>query len=265
MARCPHCGKRITNSQKRTPVFESSARSPLRQTAILPPPPLEIQRPVAMPSLESNVHVPANQAIITGCLFAPVVGLTVFSIAYIGRISAAESILSGFITGGITLFSTATWQWLSKTAFYDSLLQTVETAFDVDLDGDGEVGAIRTEVKVNNNWKYADLPCDRGKEQALIDFLEGVVAGTVTFSERGAASSGYNVDRFKKLREVFIKNRFAYRKGKADNSPIIFTVSGNAMMRDVISNPPPENYELDDDRAMSGNYLERGGKRESWS
>lgn len=217
--------------------------------------------------MEANVHVPANQAIITGCLFAPAIGLTVFSIAYIGRAGTGDSILAGGIVGGIALFCTASWQWLSKTAFYDSLLQTVETAFDVDLDGDGEIGpaAIKTEVRVNNNWIYADLPHDRGNEKALVDFLAAVVAGTVTFSERGAISSGYNVDRFKELRGVFVKSGFAYRKGKADNSPLVFTVSGNALMRDVVNNPPPENYEGSDaGRGMSSNYIERGSRRESW-
>lgn len=217
--------------------------------------------------MEANVHVPANQAIITGCLFAPVVGLSVYTIVIIGKLSTGEAIMSGMIAGGIALFGTATWQWLSKTAFYDSLLQTVETELGVDLDGDGEIGpsVIKTEVRVNNNWKYADLPCDRGNEQALVDFLDAVLSpGPVTFSEAGAIASGYNVKRFKELRAVFIKNGFAYRKGKADNSPLVFTVSGNALMRDVVGNPPPDNYELGDDRGMSGNFIERGSKRESW-
>lgn len=275
--RCPHCNSRIqieSTDRRRSKTFQSSARSPLRlnsgqalknaATAIAPPPP--ISSPVGLPSMESHVHVPANQALVGGCLVAPAIGLTVFSIAYIGNISTGTSILSGVIAGGITMFSTAAWQWFTKTAFYDSLLiQEAESYLGVDLDGDGEIGAIRTEVRVNNNWKYADLPCDRGNEKALVDFLAAVIQGSVTFSERGAINSGYNVDRFKDLRAVFIRNEFAYRKGKADNSPIIFTVSGNALMRDVVRNPPPDNYELDADRGMSGHYVEKGGKRESWS
>lgn len=267
---CPHCGKRIRTNQGRTFTFESSARSPLKNAAAagyaVPPAPLSISHPTGLPSMESHVHVPANQAIVGGCLVAPAIGLTIFAIAYIGNINTGTSILSGAIAGGITLFSTAAWQWFSKTAFYDSLLlQEAESYLGLDLDGDGQVGAIRTEVKVNNNWKYADLPCDRGNEQALVDFLAAVLSpGPVTFSEAGAIASGYNVKRFKELRTVFIKSGFAYRKGKADNSPLVFTVSGNALMRDVVGNPPPDNYELDDDRGMSAHYVERGSRRESW-
>lgn len=276
---CPHCGKRVPTQRSRAFTFESTANS-LRQSSgqarfknaaaagyTVPPPPVSISHPTGLPSMESHVHVPANQAVVGGCLVAPAIGLTIFSIAYIGNISTGTSILSGAIAGGITMFSTAAWQWFSKTAFYDSLLiQEAESYLGVDLDGDGDIGpsVIKTEVRVNNNWKYADLPCDRGNEQALVDFLASVLAGTVTFSERGAISSGYNVDRFKELRAVFIKSGFAYRKGKADNSPLVFTVSGNALMRDVVGNPPPDNYELSDDRGMSAHYVERGSKRESW-
>lgn len=216
--------------------------------------------------MESHVHVPVNQAIISGCLYAPVAGLSIFSAAiYIYRASTSEALLISFIIGGITLFFTAARKWNIKTAFYDSLLM-VETALDLDLDGDGEIGTevIQTEVKVNSNWVYADLPHDRGNEKALLDFLGGVIAGTVTFSERGAADSGYSVAQFKKLRTVFINSGFAYRKGKADNSPIVFTVAGNAVLRDVVNKGLPENYEPGEGRGMSSNYIERGGKRESW-
>lgn len=264
---CPHCGRQIKTQRSRAFTFESTASSRFKNNAaVLPPPPISISHPTGLPSMESHVHVPANQAIVGGCLVAPAIGLTIFSIAYIGNISTGTSILSGAIAGGITMFSTAAWQWFSKTAFYDSLLiQEAESYLGVDLDGDGEIGAIRTEVRVNNNWKYSYLPCDRGKEQALVDFLATVLAGTVTFSEAGAIASGYNVNRFKELRKVFIESEFAYRKGKADNSPIVFTISGRAMMRDVVGNPPPDNYELSDDRGMSGNYIEHGSRRESWS
>lgn len=274
---CPHCRKRIPTQRSRAFTFESTANSRFKNaaTAVLPPlrqssgqaPPVSISHPIALPSMEANVHVPANQAIITGCLFAPVVGLSVYTIVIIGKLSTGDAILVGSIAGGIALFGTATWQWLTKTAFYDSLLQTVETELGVDLDGDGDIGpsVIKTEVRVNNNWKYADLPCDRGNEQALINFIAAVLAGSVTFSERGAISSGYNVDRFKELRGVFIKSGFAFRTGKTENSPIQFTTSGKALMRDVVGNPPPNNYELSDDRGMSANFIERGSRRESWS
>jgi len=265
--RCPHCGGRITTGKNRTLTFESAVPSRLRNTAAaLPIPPVSITRPLAMPSMEANVHVPANQAIITGCLFAPVMGLSVYTICVFGKLSGSEAFGYGMIAAGIALFTTASWQWLAKTAFYDSLLQQIETELGVDLDGDGDIGptSIKTEVRVNNRWIYADLPHDRGNEKALVDFLAAVLAGTVTFSERGAITSGYNVDRFKELRAVFTKHGFAYRKGKGDNSPIVFTVSGNALMRDVVNNPPPENYERDGDGMMSAHYVERGSKRESW-
>lgn len=264
---CPHCGRVIRSSNKR--IFESTSRTPLRQTAAPPlyPPPLEIQHPLGLPTMESNVHVPANQAIIAGCFCAPVVSLITSSLAVIVfKASTGQAILVGVIFGGITMFGVAAWQWFIKTAFYDSLLQQIETELDIDLDGDGDIGqtAIKTEVRVNNNWIYADLPHDRGNEKALVDFLAGVIAGTVTFSERGAADSGYSVAQFKKLRAVFIKSGFAYRKGKADNSPVVFTVAGNAVLRDIVNKPPPENYEGEGNRGMSGHYVERGSRRESW-
>lgn len=265
--RCTHCGREINAPHRRT--FESSHRTPLRQS-VAPPmyPPLlpGITQPTGLPNMESHVHVPVNQAIISGCLSAPVVSLVVFSAAiYIYKIPTGEALLMSFIGGGITYFIIAARKWNIKTAFYDSLLM-VETALDIDLDGDGDIGqtAIKTEVRVNNNWVYADLPHDRGNEKALVDFLAAVLQGVVTFSERGAISSGYNVDRFKELRKVFIDSGFAYRKGKADNSPVVFTVAGNAVLRDIVNKPPPENYEGEDSRGMSAHYVERGSKRESW-
>lgn len=210
MSRCPHCGREINDPRKRT--FESSVRSHFKNDTMALPaplPPVTRQSTVSLPSMESHVHVPVNQALITGCLFAPVVFLSVSSVARIW-LTTGEALLAGGVTGGIALFLVAALKWQAKTAFYDSLLQTVETELGVDLDGDGQVGPpeiVKVEVKSEdgNRWQFADLP---GKPEALREFAKRVLMGQ-GFTDETGTMAGLTQKEVKDLREVFVSRGWA--------------------------------------------------------
>jgi len=160
--------------------------------------------------MESNVHVPANQALISGCLVAPVVALSVFSaVIYIFKYPTGEAILMSFLSGGITYFFTAARKWNIKTAFYDSLLM-VETALDLDLDSDGEIGptqVVQVEVKSEdgNRWQFADLP---GKPEALQEFAKRILMGQ-GFTDETGKLAGLTQAEVRDLREAFVEKGWA--------------------------------------------------------
>lgn len=188
--------------------------------------------------MESHVHVPANQAIITGCLWGPVAILTVFSVANIWT-TIGQAAVAGVVTGGITVFTVAALKWQAKTKFYDSLLQTIETAFDVDLDGDGVAGeptVIKVEVKSEdgNRWQFADLP---GKPDALRDFARRVLMGQ-GFTDETGAMAGMTQREVKDLREVFVDRGWArWKHPQRKQQGIELRHVGKSVLRAISSSP----------------------------
>lgn len=189
--------------------------------------------------MESHVHVPVNQALITGCLFAPVVILTVSSVASVW-LTTGGAILIGGIAGGIALFGMATYQWHIKTAFYDSLLQTVETELGIDLDGDGAIGppTIKVEVKSEdgNRWQFADLP---GKPEALQDFAKRVLMGQ-GFTDETGKLAGLTQDEVKNLREAFVVKGWAgWKHPQRRQQGIDLRHVGKSVLRAISGSPAP--------------------------
>ena len=170
---------------------------------------MNVAQPVALPTMEANVHVPVNQAIITGCLFAPIVILAVSSAARFW-VPTGEAILIGGIAGGIALFGMASYQWHTKTEFYDSLLHVVETELGIDLDGDSSIGpppVVKVEVKSEdgNRWQFADLP---GSPDALREFAKYYFMG-MGFTDETAQLAGLTQKEMRDLRESFVQKGWA--------------------------------------------------------
>jgi hypothetical protein len=243
MRHCPTCGRRLAAKNH---IFESATRTPLRQ-AVAPPmylpgtsyPPLpNITQPIGQqPSMEANVHVPANQAIVGGCLCAPAVGLIVYTIGVFGGLSTGPAIQAGFIAGGITMFVVGAVSWFRKTAFYDGLL-LVETALDVDLDGDGEIGIVKVEVQSEGGekWQFADLP---GRPAALREFAKRVLSGQ-GFTDETGKLSGLTQREVRDLREAFIEKGWArWKHQQRKQQGIDITRIGAAVLRAIADPSPP--------------------------
>lgn len=161
--------------------------------------------------MEGNVHVPANQSLVSGCLCGPVAGLIVYTIGTFGKLSGSEAAWYGIIAGGIVMFGTAAVYWFKKTNFYDGLLiQQVEPYMGLDLDGDGEIGppqVVKVEVKREdgNRWQFADLP---GKPENLQEFAKRVLMGQ-GFTDETGKLAGLTQAQVRDLREAFVQKGWA--------------------------------------------------------
>jgi len=287
MSNCPHCGNRIeisisadhsqnaihTRPKVGKVTLESSHHSPLRNEAAAINLPAnyaaESRSASFMPTTESNVKVPLMQSLISGILIGLPVGIVVgFIDIKLGPAVLRGDIMAGLVWGMTITFGVAFWQWFGRIQDYNELLWRIESVTGLDVNNDDAIGkpeprTVRVEVQEGKGWKFSELP---GDEQALYDFALSVVKGVVTFSERGAASRDYGAENFRRLREAFIQRHYAEWKDPDNHQlGVVLRRSGTAVLAAIAKEPPPaEMAGSDDDGMMSGNYVERGSKRESW-
>lgn len=189
--------------------------------------------------MEGNVHVPANQSLVSGCLCGPVAGLVAYTALTTLRLSGSEAAWYGIIAGGIVMFGTAAVYWFKKTNFYDNLLvQQIEPYLDVDLDGDGAIGppTIKVEVKSEdgNRWQFADLP---GKPEALQDFAKRVLMGQ-GFTDETGAMAGLTQKEVKDLREAFVEKGWAgWKHSTRKQQGIDLRQVGKSILRAIKESP----------------------------
>lgn len=207
---CPHCGRQIELTKANTrstalamwhqrQTFESAV--PAIAQAHPAPQFSEAERraPARAASVESDVLVPATQALITGAVsLIPGIALTI----WLEMPWYSPFLIAG---GVIALF------WLYLLDAHRKLLWSVETIINRDIDGDGAKGnpkpaRVEVAVKAHRHTELDDLP---GPVDALREFAQDVYSGRVTFSERGARKSGYGATAFKELRTTFINRGWA--------------------------------------------------------
>ena len=232
---CPHCGQSIQLTKANTATAQAMWHR--RQTfesavpAIAPaqsgPRFSEAERrtPARAASVESDVLVPATQALITGTVsLIPGIALT---------IAAQWPWYSPFLIAGgvIALF------WLYLLDAHRKLLWSVETIINRDVDGDGATGkpeparTVRVEVQRQKTTEIDDLP---GPADALADFAAGVLSHRYSFSERGAARAGYGATAFKQLRATFVARGWAqWRNPDAPQQGIDLRHTGAAILKQL--------------------------------
>jgi len=151
----------------------------------------------------------------------------------------------------------AWWGWHSHLGDYKSLLWYTEFAEGPELQQENKQ-TVEARVQINNNWVHSDLPFDREKPLALVEFAKAVSAGACPFSERGAGRYGYGVTYYNELRDKFIISRLAYWKNpKNKREGVGLNAGGYALLRSVAKNPPPDNYEPSEDWGMSPNVVQK--------
>lgn len=288
MTQCPHCGRKLqieinaigkferppaTPLPRKSVTFESSHRTPLKNdaAALRLPANYEAESRSAsfMPSTEANVKVPLLQSLITGAFVGVPVGALVgwVGVAH-GPLTIWGGIWTGLTWGTIAICGVSFFQWTSRSRDYNELLWRIESVTGMDVNNDEVVGkpeprTVRVEVQEGRGWKFSELP---GDEQALYDFAVSVSRKIVTFSERGAAATDYGVENFRRLREVFIQRHYAEWKDANNHQlGVVLRQSGAAVLAAIAKEPPPGKLADNDDLGMSGNYVERGSGRESWS
>lgn len=215
-----------------------------------------------LPTLEGHVFVPFLQAIISGLYAGVAIGVISFLVAnfaaaFIVWFDIWFQLKSALIFATAATFGMAWWSWSRNVGDYKSLLWYTEFAEGPEPEQPNKQ-VHEARVRVNNNWVHADLPFDREKPMALVEFAKGVSSGSCPFSERGAGRYGYSVAMYNALRDSFIKSRMAYWKNpKNKREGVGLNASGYALLRSVADNPPPPDYEPSEDWGMSPNIIQK--------
>lgn len=280
--KCPCCQSKINISAtasggypKRpapdTTTLHSSQHSPFKNDAVaIAPvaPGYEVRNESAtfLPTREAHVYVPLLRSLITGCYWGVIGGsvITLLNMQGVwGRVGAWGSLGYGVVWGSLLFVGTSFFYWITITGKYDGLLSRVETYTGVDIDGDGEVGqpeprTIQVEVDNGKSKQWEELP---GDEAALIEFAKSIISGRVTFSEDGAAATGYGVTNFRKLRDKFFKHHWAeWKDPKARNQGITLYRAG----RTVLSRIAETEVNAEVEAGMSNQFVEKGTGKGSW-
>lgn len=211
-----------------------------------------------LPTLESHVAVPFVEALISGIFAGIPVGLFIAFILVMGHLDWGNSALIGLVGLILTTYVVAWWSWHGHLRDYKSLLWYTEFAEGPEQQVENKQ-VHEARVKVNNHWRYCDLPFDRDNPQALVSFAQGVSSGVTPFSERGAGRHGYSVQRFNELRDNLIRGGLAYWKDAGNKKlGLGLTRGGIALLRNIANNPPADDYEPDgDDWAMSPETIQK--------
>lgn len=194
-----------------------------------------------MPTKESNVVVPLLQSLITGG-FAALVGGSIGGYVAIYTGGGFGQTITGILFYGSGAFVlVAGWQWLSRSNFYDGLLWNIETATQIDIDGDGEIGEPhRVEVEVKHErrpWQFDSLDVDPAHLRHLAELVSSLGD---SFSERTASKTGMTQNQFGDLREKFLKHGWAmWNHPTEKRQGIRLTQGGKALLRAILSTPLP--------------------------
>lgn len=231
---CPMCGRPLDPAYQvhQRSVFEAPA--PWERSPAAPPSVTEATRktPAGKATLDGDVMVPLFQAVIT----AITVSLFVIPLAML----MGWPLSLALVAFALVLMLA----WLRLLVDQRSLLWSVETIIREDIDGDGHIGqpqlpTPRVEVSVSDQGhiQLDDLP---GPLNELRAFVKGVVEGYWTFSERGAAESGYGVTRFKELRTRFIERGWAsWNNAQSPQQGVRLTRKGWAVIRGTSDTTDP--------------------------
>ena len=220
--KCPHCNNKIIVEIKRPKSRARSATFESAQAISTPVPIAPGQRstvsetPAHLPTRESHVVVPFQQALITGALWGPVGGIGVgLGTSYFFDLKTGWAIVSGVVGFAGMIWLVMIVQWGKNTRAYNDLLWKVEEWTGLDINRDETVGnpepqTVRIEMQEQSpqgqRWQFADLPVSRDKLRAMAD---NVVELGDSFSERTAKAVGMTQDEFRSLRDEFIVRGWA--------------------------------------------------------
>jgi len=234
------------------------------------------ETPEFMPTKESHVDVPWGQAVRGGGIwfgfgiFGGVIGLRVVSgLAYLFVIEGHRiiiktdfwsSLFAAFVCGSFLALVAAYRIFYGQINFYDeNTLKRIERFVRRDIDGDGFVGSPPSETVVEVN-----LPSPPGVKNKVRfnppgDFREFCKFAfyvlhpdkriNIGFSFGGAQRSGYGKNNFGKLRDDFLKNKWAFIENEnVDNSPLVLTGHGKRLLYHFAQQHSlslPDNIDLD--------------------
>lgn len=241
---CPNCGIYHTIPD----TFENRIRRPFKADVMAPalPSPSTNYAPAGQPNRETHVAVPFDQAKITGFFAAPLGGVVAYGIVMV--IDATPSIeitswgkvavtLCGVIVTG---FSVAGWMWFRRLGVYDGLLWTVEETTGLDLDGDGEVGELVSEVvriELTDHNGIPRLIADFNTDRERFTELARLVLEGKGFSEETAKKAGYTRKEWEAIRNKFMElNAATWKNRKHHNQGIDITGRGADIFKGLL--PP---------------------------
>jgi|GEM_PF-1377682 len=165
-----------------------------------PPLATETWTPARTPALESDVAVPAAQALITALVAAICMALLTWAVGWSWRVPVA--ILALALTGA----------WLWRLAKTDALLWTVEGLTGVDLNRDGNIGRPeRTFIVANPDQARAAVTREaqqaaRSEEQAeLLAFLDRCYLLGTGEHAHGVRASGPERRRYVAARDTLMR------------------------------------------------------------
>lgn len=190
------------------------------------------RKPTRDPNIASDVAVPAGQTLITALV------VLVFTTPI--SIWMQWPWYGPFIVAALA-FGVA---WLIFVVIQNETLYTVETIINEDLDGDGQVGPppqlpaphVTVELSDGRSKYFDELP---GQLAELQYFAAGILDRRWSFSERGAAESGYGAAQFKGLREVFLARQWAMWNNPAyPQQGVALNRKGQAIISQLAATPP---------------------------
>lgn len=182
--------------------------------------------------LTADVLVPLTQAIISGIL-------TVIILALLVPFVPGWGWGVPFIVGGLVV--ALVWAW---SMVKDRGLWVIEEITGIDIDRDGHTGkpqpAKTIEIEIKEQGKLTGLATLPGEYPYLVAFCRWVSAGD-SFSESTAQECGYGVTNFRKLRDIFIKDRgAAWRNPEHPQQGLDLTDRGLQIIKGIAnSNTPP--------------------------
>lgn len=194
--------------------------------------------PARPASLESDVKVPLAQAAITGGV--AIIGIGMLALAFHWPIVIAPA-----VGGGVFILA-----WVVLLIDHRSLLKTIETIINRDLDGDKRVGPVamppvRVEYHEHEEQRdrtvFSDLPVPRRAGPAgLITFARAVALQGDTFSERTAGDHGYTREEWQELRDEFIEQAWAaWNHPNEPRQGVTLLRAGQMVLRKVAASPMP--------------------------
>ena len=232
MMTCPHCGLPLDPNYSVSYSHQYESSLPWRsQVTSSAPNFTEATRrtPTGRPSLAGDVAVPFLQALITALVVAIVaIPLTIaFGKPWWLPLVIASVVL--LVVWWVLLWGGRELLWTTETIINENVPASAQRALP----------APRVEVAVNQerHTELDDLP---GPLPLLQKFAQGVTDDRWTFSERGAARSGYGATAFKELRDIFLQRGWAtWNVPGSPQQGVNLNGKGRAISRGIAGPPSP--------------------------